>query len=123
MPKRKPVKRSPVPKDPTVALKERVLITPEFEFDDLPLKDLEIIHRKVLDSLKKVDTSLNDTLRRVLVQCITQDLHDPEKCTPGLYQAALRLIGEELGGADMEGVVTGMKVKELTKNLPEFDDD
>lgn len=116
--KKKPVTRKPVPVELGETLTHRVPVTPEYDIDALSIPDLESVQRKVVAALKRIDNSLNDALRRTLVQRITQDLNDPEKCTPGLYQAALRLIGEELGGSDLEGTVTGSRVNEIRKSVP-----
>jgi hypothetical protein len=125
--KKPQVKSTPVPPSPfdeedtPVQLKAKVTVKPDFDFEGQDNTALEAIISKALAALKKIDTTMNDSLRRKLVQRITQDLDDSEKCTPGLYQAALRLVGEELGGVDMEGTITGMRVKELEAKLPKFD--
>jgi len=115
----KPVRKKPKPlqleDEPLVTT---VAVTTEYNIDALSIPELEAVQRKVVAALKRIDNSLNDALRRTLVQRITQDLNDPEKCTPGLYQAALRLIGEELGGSDLEGTVTGSRVNEIRKSVP-----
>lgn len=65
--------------------------------------------------LKKFDGELNDTLRRKLAICILGDMDDPEKRTPGLYQAILRLLNDPVQGLE-ENMISGSKVDEL--NLP-----
>lgn len=66
--------------------------------------------------LKQYDAKQNDTLRRLLIGNIIRDLEDPDKCTPGLYQAALRLLGEEVPMID--SAVAGGRVEEIKKILP-----
>jgi len=67
--------------------------------------------------LRKFDGSQNDTLRRKLVGNIIRDLDDPDKCTPGLYQAALRLLGEDSAMID-QPMVPGARVAEIANQLP-----
>lgn len=82
------------------------------ELSDLFLTDmLPLIQIR----LKKFDGELNDTLRRKLIINLVRDMDDPEKCTPGLYQAVLRLLNDPVPGLE-ENMISGSKVDEL--NLP-----
>ena len=45
--------------------------------------------------MKKVDT-----LKELLIDCLVEDLMDPEKRSPGLYQVVARVIADNK--ADME---------------------
>jgi hypothetical protein len=67
--------------------------------------------------LRKFDSSQNDMLRRKLVSNIIRDLDDDSKCTPGLYQAALRLLGEDVSMID-QAMVPGSRVAEIAAQLP-----
>ena len=33
-----------------------------------------------------------ENLRRLLIECMLEDLNDPDKCTPGLYQVVRGII-------------------------------
>lgn len=67
--------------------------------------------------LRKYDSSQNDMLRRKLVSNIIRDLDSEDKCTPGLYQAALRLLGEDVSMID-QALVPGSRVAEIASQLP-----
>ncbi len=66
--------------------------------------------------LKQYDETMNATIKRKLITAMLRDLDDPEKCTPGLYQALLRLIGEQLPMGD--DLMSGSRIKELEAELP-----
>lgn len=83
------------------------------ELPDKMLVDmLPLIHVR----LKKFDETLNTTIKRRLLIAMTKDLEDPDKCTPGLYQAVLRLIGEQI--PLNEDMISGSRISELEKDLP-----
>lgn len=67
--------------------------------------------------LKQFDSTQNDTIKRLLLMAMINDLKDPEKCTPGLYQAILRLCGEHVPLMDQE-MVSGSRMKEMEAELP-----
>jgi hypothetical protein len=106
--------------DDAVSLQEKVAITKNFDFSQLTLKEAEDVVSLGLAYLKKVDDTLNDQLHRKVVSSIITDLDDRERCTPGLYQAALRLLGEDIALSGFSRTVSGSQVEELTKGLPEF---
>ena len=83
------------------------------ELPDRMLVDLlPLIHVR----LKKFDETLNQTVKRRLMMAMLKDLDDPDKCTPGLYQAFLRLMGEQI--PLNEDLISGSRVQELEDELP-----
>ena len=44
------------------------------------------------------------TLKDKLVSRLSEDLDDPSKCTPGLYQVVCRVIVDHRDELDMEGL-------------------
>lgn len=44
------------------------------------------------------------TLKNKLVHQLLEDLDDPSKCTPGLYQVVCRVIVDHKDEIDLEGV-------------------
>ena len=44
------------------------------------------------------------TLKNKLVNRLSQDLDDPDKCTPGLYQVVCRVIVDHKDEIDLEGI-------------------
>lgn len=47
-----------------------------------------------------------DTLRELLIDCLTEDLMDPEKRGPGLYQVVARVISDNKPSKDDGAVRT-----------------
>ena len=84
--------------------------------DELPDKMLVDMLPLIHVRLKKFDETLNTTIKRRLLMAMTKDLEDPDKCTPGLYQAVLRLIGEQI--PLNEDMISGSRISELEKDLP-----
>jgi hypothetical protein len=44
--------------------------------------------------IASADMSSIDRLKELLIDCIIEDLNDPEKRTPGLYQVAARVVSD-----------------------------
>jgi hypothetical protein len=97
--------------------------TPKTEFasaselvDELPdsmlIDMLPLLHVR----LKKYDETMNQTIKRKLIVAMSKDLDDPEKCTPQLYQAMMRLISEQI--PLNEDMISGSRVAEIEAELP-----
>ena len=56
-----------------------------------------------------------DTLKDLLIDCLIEDLMDPEKRSPGLYQAASRVIADNKADKD---ALPATKVESLDKLVP-----
>ncbi len=86
-----------------------------FNFIEMLTPDMTIGAFKHLT--KKLDTWESHavtTLRRMLIFSIVRDLADVDKCTPGLYQAAMRLLDTDTVAAP---AMTGEELTQTQKML------
>lgn len=54
-----------------------------------------------------------DTLKDLLIDCLIEDLMDPERRSPGLYQAASRVIADNKADQDAMPVARAETLEKL----------
>ena len=84
--------------------------------DAMSIEECEEALSLIRVRLRKFDETAREILRRNLIRCINKDLQDADKATPGLYQAALRLLGEE--SIDLSDAIPAAEKARLEEEAP-----
>ncbi len=72
----------------------------------------------LIQEVKMSNDNLINKLNQVLLNQMLEDLRDPQKCTPGLYQVVRGIISDNRDQLDSIPTETLNEVEEILSNTP-----